>query len=201
MTSVRSCSEWTRTTSIGISRLMSARADTVSVWYLQIPNAKFAAEPNRRVSAPRWLAMIAKVIFRLVSGLRNAVRFASYFFMKRKTPTAMPQHTTTPSSNSTPREVAMIAARQPKSETEEVAPDKPRPRRMLNEKQVLGIIPVSRTTLHRMVKADRFPRSTYISPNRKVWFEDEVVAWQSNVDAFNPNRGRGKGRRRRRASS
>jgi prophage regulatory protein len=75
------------------------------------------------------------------------------------------------------------------------------PRRMLNEKQVLGIIPVSRTTLYRMVKAGRFPRSTYISANRRVWFEDEIVAWQNAVDEFNPNRGRGKGRRRNRASS
>jgi prophage regulatory protein len=84
------------------------------------------------------------------------------------------------------------------TETENRAPDKSAPRRMLNEKQVLGIIPVSRTTLHRMVKADRFPRSTYISPNRRVWFEDEVTAWQEKVDEFNPNRGRGKGRRRAR---
>jgi prophage regulatory protein len=124
------------------------------------------------------------------------VRFASYFLMKRKTLTAMPQHTTTPSSTSTPREVAMIAARQPKAETEEVAPDKSRPRRMLSEKQVLEIVPVGRTTLYRMEKAGRFPKSTYISPNRRVWFEDEIVAWQHAVDEFNPNRGRGKGRAR-----
>jgi prophage regulatory protein len=71
------------------------------------------------------------------------------------------------------------------------------PRRMLNEKQVLEIVPVGRTTLYRMEKAGRFPKSTYISPNRRIWFEDEVVAWQNAVDAFDPNRGRGKGRRRR----
>jgi prophage regulatory protein len=129
--------------------------------------------------------------------LRNVPRSASDFPMKRKTPTAMPQHTTTPSSNSTPREVSMIAARQPKAETEEVAPDKSGPRRMLNEAQVLQIIPVSRTTLHRMQKAGRFPKSTYISPNRRVWFADQIIAWQNAVDEFNPNRGRGKGRRRR----
>jgi prophage regulatory protein len=70
------------------------------------------------------------------------------------------------------------------------------PRRMLNEKQVLQIVPVGRTTLYRMEKTGRFPRSTYISPNRRVWFEDEIVAWQNAVDDFNPNRGRGKGRRR-----
>jgi prophage regulatory protein len=73
-------------------------------------------------------------------------------------------------------------------------------RRMLNEKQVLGIVPVSRTTLYRMEKTGRFPRSTYISANRRVWFEDEIAAWQDTIDEFNPSRGRGKGRRRRVAS-
>ena len=73
--------------------------------------------------------------------------------------------------------------------------DETRPRRMLNEKQVLEIIPVSRTTLYRMEKAGRFPKCTYISPNRRVWYEDEIVAWQKTVDEFQPNRGRGKGRK------
>ena len=90
----------------------------------------------------------------------------------------------------------LIAARQPKAETEEVAPDKPGPRRMLSEKHVLEIVPVGRTTLYSMEKAGRFPKSTYISPNRRVWFEDEIIAWQSAVDEFDPNRGRGKGRAR-----
>ncbi|MET4016297.1 AlpA family phage regulatory protein [Bradyrhizobium sp. S3.2.12] len=71
------------------------------------------------------------------------------------------------------------------------------PRRMLNEKQVLEIIPVGRTTLYRMEKSGRFPKSTYISPNRRVWFEDEIIAWQNAVDEFNPHRARGKGRRAR----
>ena len=90
----------------------------------------------------------------------------------------------------------MIPAKQ--AEAEEVGTtDKSGPRRMLNEKQVLQIIPLSRTTLYRMEKAGRFPKSTYISPNRRVWYEDQVIAWQRAVDEFNPNRGRGKGRRRR----
>jgi len=76
------------------------------------------------------------------------------------------------------------------------APEASRPRRMLNEKQVLEIVPVGRTTLFRMEKSDRFPKSTYISPNRRVWFEDEIVAWQNAVDEFDPSRGRGKGRHR-----
>jgi prophage regulatory protein len=74
------------------------------------------------------------------------------------------------------------------------------PRRMLNEKQVLAIIPVSRTTLFRMEKVGRFPRSTYISPNRRIWYADEIIAWQNAVDEFNPSRGRGKGRRARELS-
>jgi prophage regulatory protein len=82
-------------------------------------------------------------------------------------------------------------------EAEDGASVRPEPRRMLSEKQVLEIVPVGRTTLYRMEKAGRFPRSTYISPNRRVWFEDEIIAWQNTVDEFNPKRGRGKGRRQR----
>ncbi len=68
---------------------------------------------------------------------------------------------------------------------------------MLNEARVLAIIPISRTTLYRMEKAGRFPKSTYISPNRRVWYEDQIVAWQNAVNEFDPRRGRGQGRRRR----
>jgi predicted DNA-binding transcriptional regulator AlpA len=74
--------------------------------------------------------------------------------------------------------------------------DSSSPRRMLNEKQVLEVIPVSRTTLYRMEKNGRFPKSTYISPNRRVWFEDEIIGWQNAVNEFDPHRARGKGRRR-----
>ena len=90
----------------------------------------------------------------------------------------------------------MIAAKGHEAEMEDGAPEKSAPRRMLSEKQVLEIVPVGRTTLYRMEKSGRFPKSTYVSPNRRLWFLDEVVAWQNAVDEFNPNRGRGKGRRR-----
>jgi predicted DNA-binding transcriptional regulator AlpA len=68
---------------------------------------------------------------------------------------------------------------------------------MLSKKQILEIVPVGRTALYRMKKTGRFPRSTHISPNRSVWFEDEIIAWQAAVDEFDPKRGRGKGRRHR----
>jgi prophage regulatory protein len=90
----------------------------------------------------------------------------------------------------------MIAAQRQIAEVEDGGRDKSEPRRMLSEKQVLDIVPVGRTTLYRLEKAGRFPKSTYVSPNRRLWFLDEVVAWQNAVDEFNPNRGRGKGRRR-----
>jgi predicted DNA-binding transcriptional regulator AlpA len=78
---------------------------------------------------------------------------------------------------------------------EDIAPDKSAPRRMLNEKQVLQIVPVSPVTLWRMEKKGLFPRGTYISANRKVWFEDEIVQWQNGVN------GRSRGRRHHPTSS
>ncbi|MGX9431193.1 MULTISPECIES: helix-turn-helix transcriptional regulator [Bradyrhizobium] len=91
----------------------------------------------------------------------------------------------------------MIAAKGAEAETDDGAAavsaggggEKSGPRRMLTEKQVLEIIPVGRTTLYRMEKAGRFPRSTYISANRRIWFEDEIIGWQNEVN------GRGRGRR------
>jgi prophage regulatory protein len=70
------------------------------------------------------------------------------------------------------------------------------PRKMLLEDQVLNIVPVSRSTLWRMERTGKFPKATYISANRRVWFEDQIVDWQNSVNEFQPNRGRGKGRRK-----
>ena len=50
---------------------------------------------------------------------------------------------------------------------------------MMSIEQVLALIPVSRTTLWQMEGERRFPTGHYISNNRKVWFADEVVAWQN----------------------
>lgn len=68
------------------------------------------------------------------------------------------------------------------------------PRKMLLEDQILDIVPVSHSTLWRMMRAGKFPAATYISPNRRVWFEDEIILWQATVNEFQPHRGRGKGR-------
>jgi predicted DNA-binding transcriptional regulator AlpA len=73
-------------------------------------------------------------------------------------------------------------------------------RPMIDEEELLKLIPMSRSTLHRMQKKGRFPQGKYVSENRKLYFADVVAQWQDTVDEFNPNRGRGKGPRRRRVS-
>jgi predicted DNA-binding transcriptional regulator AlpA len=80
--------------------------------------------------------------------------------------------------------LAGAAAIKKHAEIQDIAPttEPPRPRRMLNQAQVLEIVPISPVTLWRLERAGRFPRGTFISPNKKVWFEDEVVAWQNEVN-------------------
>jgi predicted DNA-binding transcriptional regulator AlpA len=76
----------------------------------------------------------------------------------------------------------VTAAKQQEARAEDGAPGKLGPRRMLTEKQVLQIVPVSPVTLWRMVKRGEFPQPIFISPNKKFWFEDVVVAWQCELD-------------------
>ena len=83
----------------------------------------------------------------------------------------------------------MTVANRQQAETEDGAPDNSGLRVMLNEAQLLAIVPLSATTIWRLERKGQFPRSTYISPNRRVWFADEIANWQSEVD------GRRRGRR------
>jgi predicted DNA-binding transcriptional regulator AlpA len=55
------------------------------------------------------------------------------------------------------------------------------PRRMLTVKEVLDIVRVGRTTLYRLERDGNFPRSTYVSANRRVWYADEVIDWQKSA--------------------
>lgn len=64
-------------------------------------------------------------------------------------------------------------------------------RTMINEQKLLQVLPFSRATLLRMVRSGSFPRPTFISPNRRVWYVDEVADWQREVDC-NPHRRRGR---------
>lgn len=55
-------------------------------------------------------------------------------------------------------------------------------RKMLNLKQVLAIIPFSRSTIYREMEEGRFPKAREIAPRRIAWYEDDVTAWQSALD-------------------
>jgi len=87
----------------------------------------------------------------------------------------------------------------PEAESEDVATlEKAGLRIMLAEGEVLKIVPVSPVTLWRMVKRGEFPSPTFITANKKIWFADEVIDWQAEIN------GRGRGRRnhpRRRPNS
>jgi prophage regulatory protein len=54
-------------------------------------------------------------------------------------------------------------------------------REMLTAEQVLKAIPFSRTTLFRLERDRLFPQGQAITPHRKLWFKDEIVAWQRDV--------------------
>ena len=64
------------------------------------------------------------------------------------------------------------------------------PRRMLDIVEVRRLVPLARSTIFNMEKNGKFPRSKFITPNRRVWFEDEIVEWQEHGLDERPNRRR-----------
>jgi predicted DNA-binding transcriptional regulator AlpA len=78
-------------------------------------------------------------------------------------------------------------------------------RKMLTEADVLKIVPYSPVTLWRRVKDGTFPKPTFIGPNMKIWYLDEIRAWQDEVNGrargrqhHPPQRGEGRESKRRR---
>jgi prophage regulatory protein len=59
------------------------------------------------------------------------------------------------------------------------APLAEKPRKMLSERQILDLLPIARSTLQQWEKQGHFPKSRPLGPNRKAWFEDEIIEWQS----------------------
>lgn len=55
-------------------------------------------------------------------------------------------------------------------------------REMLTTEQVLATIPISRTTLFRLEKLKLFPEGRWLTPHKKLWFKDRVVAWQRALE-------------------
>ena len=64
----------------------------------------------------------------------------------------------------------------------ELRPAAQKVRPMLSEKQILDRIPIARSTLQNWENEGHFPKSVQIGPNRKAWYEDEVVAWQKQKE-------------------
>jgi prophage regulatory protein len=57
-------------------------------------------------------------------------------------------------------------------------------RRLLNFKQLLDLgIRFSREHLWRLEAAKKFPRRLCLSPQKVVWYEDEILAWLAERDA------------------
>ncbi|TYL87382.1 helix-turn-helix transcriptional regulator [Bradyrhizobium cytisi] len=61
-------------------------------------------------------------------------------------------------------------------------------RRMLTMDQVLELVPVGKSTLKRMIKSKDFPSAHYITPNKPIWYEDEIVDWQETLPARSPRK-------------
>jgi len=51
--------------------------------------------------------------------------------------------------------------------------------RLLDMKQLKTVkgVPFSKTSLHRLMNADEFPRPIKIGANRVAWLESEIDAW------------------------
>lgn len=54
-------------------------------------------------------------------------------------------------------------------------------REMLTAEQVMAKINISRTALWRLESEGLFPQGQLITPHRKLWFFDEVLRWQRDL--------------------
>src|SRR5262245_36416517 len=54
-------------------------------------------------------------------------------------------------------------------------------REMITAEEVLGLIHISRTTLWRLEMEGLFPQGILLTPHRKLWFKDEVIKWQRDL--------------------
>jgi prophage regulatory protein len=62
-----------------------------------------------------------------------------------------------------------------------LVPQREEVREMLTAEQVLARIPISRTTLFRLERDKLFPQGQAVTPHRKLWSQDEVIAWQRDL--------------------
>lgn len=62
-----------------------------------------------------------------------------------------------------------------------ISPSDPQDVRLLSEKQILELIPVSKSTLRRWVKSKTFPAGFRISERIVVWRGEDVRQWIANA--------------------
>jgi prophage regulatory protein len=48
---------------------------------------------------------------------------------------------------------------------------------LIGQHEVRRRVCLSRTTIWRLQRADKFPRSVQLSPGRRGWLESEITAW------------------------
>jgi predicted DNA-binding transcriptional regulator AlpA len=65
--------------------------------------------------------------------------------------------------------------------TNDPDPQRQEVRAMINAEQVLARIAISRTTLFRLERDRLFPQGQAITPHRKLWFLDEIIRWQRDL--------------------
>ena len=54
-------------------------------------------------------------------------------------------------------------------------------RKMLLQRELLEMIPVSRTTIWKWCAEGLFPKPVKLNSNRVAWFADEIIEWQEAV--------------------
>jgi prophage regulatory protein len=55
-------------------------------------------------------------------------------------------------------------------------------RQMLSFKQVLSMIPLSRSTILRKIKEGTFPKPRALAPMKLGFYLDEIIEWQKALD-------------------
>jgi predicted DNA-binding transcriptional regulator AlpA len=75
-----------------------------------------------------------------------------------------------------------VDARRHTDEPVESAPADSGLRKMLTGSDVARLTGFSKATIYRLERAGNFPPGTFISSRHKVWFLDQLVRWQREVE-------------------
>jgi len=59
--------------------------------------------------------------------------------------------------------------------------------RLITVDQIQQLIPLSVSTIYRMMRAGTFPRSVRLGPNRVAWRYEEVMLWIAERDETAPD--------------